>query len=541
MNKTKFAGLIAMMLISIVGIIWVQIIWIRHDFSIRNENFDYFVTVTIREAANSIESTRKMNSLFGDFRIPGSLSFNDTSSDVSSYISIGSYSSGNDGKFSVRITNQSVTQNPGEKPVVTVHDTIYTADSSAVIMTSPDDQGKVVILNSTNPGASSHGTYIRQEEFLEWARKRSAELRNMNDQMIADLYQWETTMDVKKDEVSDALGRAFMFSPIRPEYEFAIIRNGQVEDGNFRKAGRNDFLKSKYKVNLFPDNLIRQDLALSVVFPEKTNYILGSMGWILGGSLIFSLIILATFALSLFFIIRQKKISEMKSDFINNMTHEFKTPIATISLAADTITNPKVISDESSVKHFIGMIKKENSRMDKKVETILRIASLDKKEIHFRFENVSLHEIIVHAVETIEIIIRQRNGKVTTSLNAGEPVIRGDAEHLFNLVNNLLDNAMKYSPGSPDITVETRNDKNGVVLSVEDKGIGMNRSIQSKIFERFYRQTSGNVHDVKGFGLGLNYVRAIVEAHRGNINVTSEPGKGSRFDVYLPFNPENDR
>jgi two-component system phosphate regulon sensor histidine kinase PhoR len=263
------------------------------------------------------------------------------------------------------------------------------------------------------------------------------------------------------------------------------------------------------------------------------------MAWLLGGSLLFSFIILATFALSLFFIIRQKKISEMKSDFLNNMTHEFKTPIATISLAADTITNPKVINDEASIRHFIGMIKKENSRMNKKVETILQIASLDKKEIAFKFENVSLHSVIERAADTIEIQVHQKNGKITLKLNAAEPVIFGDNEHLTNLVNNLLDNALKYSPESPDITVETENNDRGIILSVEDKGIGMSKSVQSKIFERFYRQGSGNVHDVKGFGLGLNYVRAIIDAHKGNVTVTSEPGKGSRFDIFLPFNWEN--
>lgn len=126
-------------------------------------------------------------------------------------------------------------------------------------------------------------------------------------------------------------------------------------------------------------------------------------------------------------------------------------------------------------------------------------------------------------------------------LNAGEPFIMGDSEHLFNLVNNLLDNAIKYSPASPDITIETRNSRDGIIVSVEDKGIGMSKSVQSKIFERFYRQASGNVHDVKGFGLGLNYVRAIVDAHKGTVTVFSELGKGSRFDVYLPFNQENER
>jgi len=221
------------------------------------------------------------------------------------------------------------------------------------------------------------------------------------------------------------------------------------------------------------------------------------------------------------------------------MTHEFKTPIATISLAADTITNPKVINDENSIRHFIGMIKKENSRMNKKVETILQIASLDKKEIDFRFENISMHSIISRAAETIDIQVHQKNGTLTLKLDAPEPVVSGDPEHLANLVSNLLDNALKYSPENPEITVETSNNERGFVMAVSDRGIGMSKSVQSKIFERFYRQASGNVHDVKGFGLGLNYVRAIIDAHRGTVTVTSEPGKGSRFEVFLPFNSEN--
>jgi two-component system phosphate regulon sensor histidine kinase PhoR len=361
----------------------------------------------------------------------------------------------------------------------------------------------------------------------------------MSDQMISEVYQWEKTMKLNKDEVNLALRRSFLFSGIETPFEFALIKDGKVEEGAFKKSAKNDFLKSAYKVQLFPDNIIRQNLLLSVVFPERSNYVLGTMSWILGGSMLFSLIIIATFALSLYLIIRQKKIAEMKSDFLNNMTHEFKTPIATISLAADTITNPKVINDEESVKHFIGMIKKENSRMNKKVETILQIASLDKKEIAFKFENLSMHSVIERAVDTIEIQVHQKNGKITLKLNAAEPVIYGDNEHLTNLVNNMLDNALKYSPESPDITVETSNNDRGLILSVQDRGIGMSKSVQSKIFERFYRQSSGNIHDVKGFGLGLNYVRAIIDAHKGSVTVTSEPGKGSRFDIFLPFNWEN--
>jgi two-component system phosphate regulon sensor histidine kinase PhoR len=229
----------------------------------------------------------------------------------------------------------------------------------------------------------------------------------------------------------------------------------------------------------------------------------------------------------------------MKSDFLNNMTHEFKTPIATISLAADTISNPKIINDEAKVLQFISMIKKENSRMNKKVETILQIASLDKKEIEFNFENVSMHTIIDYVLETMEIQVQRKSGRIIKSYSAVNHFVNGDQEHLSNLVNNLLDNAVKYSQSNPEITITTKNVGSGFVFSVADNGIGMTKAVQSKIFERFYRQSSGNVHNVKGFGLGLHYVRTIVEAHKGTINVTSESGKGSCFEIFLPTNTEN--
>jgi two-component system phosphate regulon sensor histidine kinase PhoR len=313
-------------------------------------------------------------------------------------------------------------------------------------------------------GANSRSLFVKQNEFLNWVKKRSVEFQNMSDQMINEVYQWEKTLELDSNEIDYTLRQALAYSGIQTPYEYAVIKNGTVQNGTFKKSQKNDFLKSKYMVRLFPDNIISQDLILSVIFPERTNYVLGSMIWILGGSMLFSLFILATFALSLYFIIRQKKISEMKSDFINNMTHEFKTPIATISLAADTITNSKVIKDEVSIRHFIGMIKKENSRMNKKVETILQIASLDKKEIEFKYENVSIHTIIEHALETIEIQVHQRNGKIRLSLNAKQPFIYGDGEHLTNLVNNLLDNAIKYSPDSPEIIITTGNNEKGIIL-----------------------------------------------------------------------------
>ncbi|MEI6050490.1 MAG: HAMP domain-containing sensor histidine kinase [Bacteroidota bacterium] len=546
MNRMRFTGLIIMMLLSIIGIIWVQIVWIRNAVSIQNDSFNHAVRVSLDNAANAIESSRKMN-FFNNFLLSDPLSFNDSSDNISGILSMGSYSSVAGDKISVRITNQTITGNSDIGKVTTVNksytldgDSSIVSDSITFIAPSPDEPGKMKIVKRGNSAnTNSRAVYIKQNEFLDWVRKRSSEFQNMSDQMISEIYQWEKTLELDNKEIDFTLKQCLAFSQIETPYEFTIIKDGIVQDGSYKKSQKKDFLKSKYMVRLFPDNIIRQDLNLSVIFPERANYVLGSMAWILGGSMLFSLFILATFALSLYFIIRQKKISEMKSDFINNMTHEFKTPIATISLAADTITNPKVIKDENSIRHFIGMIKKENSRMNKKVETILQIASLDKKEIEFRYENVSLHSIIEHSIETIGIQVQQRNGKISLNFDAPEPVVYGDSEHLTNLVNNLLDNAIKYSSGSPEITIKTRNSETGIILTVEDKGIGMTKVVQGKIFERFYRQSSGNVHDVKGFGLGLNYARAIIDAHKGNISVFSEPGKGSRFEIFLPFNWEN--
>lgn len=545
MNRKKFTGLIIMMLLSIVGIIWVQIVWIRNAIEIQNESFNGRVRLSLINAANAIESARKMD-FFNNFMPVDPLSMNDSATDAIGFMNLHNYSSSPDDKLSISITNQSFEGGLDTGKITTVNksyviknDNSIISDSVTYVSSVPDRSGKMNIVKKGEDFQTNSATYVKRNEFLKWVRKRSSEFQNLSEELINEIYQWEKTLELDKGEIENALRQTMAYTDIQAPYEYAIIKNGVVQDGTFNKAQKTDFMKSRYKVRLFPDNIISQDLILSVIFPRQTKYVLGSMGWLLGGSLLFSLFILATFALSLYLIIRQKKISEMKSDFINNMTHEFKTPIATISLAADTIVNSRVIKDESSIRHFIGMIKKENSRMNKKVETILQIASLDKKEIEFKFENISIHTVIEHAVEAIEIQVHQRNGKIKLSFDALQPLILGDIDHLTNLVSNLLDNAIKYSPEHPEITISTKNNDKGVVFSVEDKGIGMTKAVQSKIFERFYRQSSGNVHDVKGFGLGLNYVRSIIDAHRGNIAVFSEPGKGSRFEIFLPINQEN--
>jgi two-component system phosphate regulon sensor histidine kinase PhoR len=294
-------------------------------------------------------------------------------------------------------------------------------------------------------------------------------------------------------------------------------------------------VNSPFQVTLYPGDIFQKNLKLAVFFPGRDRFIYRSLNWLLIASFLFSLIILTTFSLSVFYILRQKKISEMKSDFINNMTHEFKTPIATISVATDSILNEKVLSDTDKIKYFTGMIKKENARMNRQVEDILTIARLDKKDFEFTWEAVDVHELIDDAIQGIKLQIEKRGGDIKTSLQAVNSMATTDKMHCTNVIYNLLDNANKYSAESPEIIISTKNRNNGIILSVEDRGIGMSKTVQSKIFERFYRQASGNIHNVKGFGLGLSYVKAVLEANHGTISVQSEPGNGSRFDVFLPF------
>ncbi len=290
----------------------------------------------------------------------------------------------------------------------------------------------------------------------------------------------------------------------------------------------------KYETSLFPNDIIPKKDKLVIYFPERQSHLVKSLSLLLPSSLAFSLIIIIAFAISIMMVIKQKKISDIKTDFINNMTHEFKTPIATISLAADTIVNPKVIGDQSRINHFIRIIKDENKRMNLQVERILQMSLLDKSELDLNKIPTNLHQLIQKAVDNIQMQAGELKGKIELNLNAHEDRFEVDEIHFTNVINNLLDNALKYSNGTPQIAITSNQTSNGIIISVEDNGIGMSKEVQSKIFDKFFRVTKGNIHNIKGFGLGLSYVKAIIEAHAGQISVKSELGKGSRFDISLP-------
>jgi len=276
---------------------------------------------------------------------------------------------------------------------------------------------------------------------------------------------------------------------------------------------------------------------LFVVVPGVKKLAYQSLRGRIAMAIVFTIIILAAFYLTVRTMLRQKKLAKIKNDFINNMTHEFKTPIATISLAVDALKNEKVMENREKMNYFSGIIKEENQRMNRQVETILKASQLERQEVDLALKPVHIHEIIKDVIDNFALQLEDRHGKVEMSLNASNDLIEADEVHMSNLVNNMVDNALKYSKENtpPVVKVSTQSNGKKFYLKIEDNGIGMTRETLKKIFERFYRAHTGNIHNVKGFGLGLSYVKTMVEAHEGDIKAESTLGKGSTFTIDFPL------
>jgi two-component system phosphate regulon sensor histidine kinase PhoR len=249
-----------------------------------------------------------------------------------------------------------------------------------------------------------------------------------------------------------------------------------------------------------------------------------------------TMIMVLGFVYTIYIILSQKRLAEIKNDFINNMTHEFKTPIATIAIANESIRDPRVFASREKMEYYSDVIRDENQRMLRQVENVLQMAQIDKGELALKQGSLDVHDVLQQAISSSALTVEQRSGTIRTDFSASEFTIFGDGNHLLNVFINLIDNANKYSPETPEITIRTSNTDSSILISISDQGIGMTKETQKRIFDTFYRASTGNIHDVKGFGLGLSYVKAIVEKHMGSITVHSEPGKGSTFIVSLPLN-----
>lgn len=276
---------------------------------------------------------------------------------------------------------------------------------------------------------------------------------------------------------------------------------------------------------------------LIIILPDFKTQVWESITWIIFGAVLFNLIIIAAFYLALKTIINQRKLNAIKSDFINNMTHELKTPLATISLAVDALKNEKVIADKSKTQYFSNIIKDENKRMNKHVETILQAGLMDRQDIRMNTRPLHVHQLLESVLENFELQMSEKGATTELLLNAKNDLIHADETHFTNLISNLIDNAIKYSKENEPLKLKitTHSTQRFFIMQLQDNGIGMNKETVKRIFEKFYRAPTGNIHNVKGFGLGMSYVKSIVEVHKGKIKVDSTIGKGSSFHIELPL------
>ncbi len=369
-----------------------------------------------------------------------------------------------------------------------------------------------------------------------------------SDQVMKELMKPPTVAEKFTDfEINEKISNAFKNANLSSHFEFAIIStfgfyNLEIKSKNFLEVTK-DTVRNKRFIYPFFQNAENVSLqqaftpneTLVVIVPDIKNMAWRELRWMLPASLLFTLILISTFFITVRVMLRQKKLSEIKNDFINNMTHEFKTPLATISLAVDALKNEKVIQSREKMKYFSDIIKEENKRMNKQVETILQAALMEKQEIRLNKKPIHVHDVICHVLDNFNLQFQDKNGVVYKELNAENDDIVADEVHFTNLISNLVDNAVKYSDKNLVLRVSTSNIGHSVQIKIEDNGIGMSKESLKKIFEKFYRAHTGNVHNVKGFGLGLSYVKTIVDAHNGKIKVDSVLGKGTTFTIDLPL------
>jgi two-component system phosphate regulon sensor histidine kinase PhoR len=347
-----------------------------------------------------------------------------------------------------------------------------------------------------------------------------------------------------KKDIEEKIHQALKGSGIeKVDIEFAIINmygNAEMVSGNFAQKFYDTTHNKLRFYAIIPESLMELDAMnsyenLALIVPDFNVQVWESLRWVIAGAVVFMLIIFAAFYITLSALLNQKKLSEIKSDFINNMTHELKTPLATIALAVDAVRNEKVQSNKEKLDYFTGIIKEENVRMNKHVETILQSALMDRQELRLQPVEIDVHLLLHSLVDNYELQLADKQGSVEWKLNAATHIVEADETHFTNMLSNLLDNAIKYSKEQLLIRISTHSTHKHMVIRIDDNGIGMNKETVKRIFEKFYRAHTGNVHNVKGFGLGMSYVKSVIDAHKGRIKVDSTPGKGSSFIVEIPL------
>ncbi len=358
-------------------------------------------------------------------------------------------------------------------------------------------------------------------------------IHSFDESSIADIYN--------QNELNASIKAALLKYGITDlNYEFAVTDkkgNIEIKSSKFEDAFSDELNNLECRVSVIPQDIIEPVgpfETIIILVPKVRLYLLHSLQWVIFGAVLFVLIVLAAFFITVKSLFTQKKLNEIKRDFINNMTHELKTPLATISLAVDALKSPKVQGDTKSVEYFSTIIKEENVRMNKHVEVILQAAQLEKKEYSINKQPVDIHDLLFGVLDSFKLQLDAKPSAVHTLFEADPSEIEADEEYLIHVFSNLIDNAIKYAQETIDISITTLSLPAEIQIIIEDKGIGMSADTAKHIFEKFYRAHTGNVHNVKGFGLGMSYVKWVIDIHKGKIKVESEEGSGTKMIITLP-------
>ncbi len=531
MKKRLIILVVAAITLSLLGLLGIQLYWIRNAVAVKEINFERGVSEAASRAIykfNKQELARKM--VEQQNRNHHLKQLNQMIDSLNRFYYDQIFSRHSEQlpqdeagqnifwqEFGFRFGEQ---RNPEQEP--DTHDTSLVTTNGMV----PDHSSGY--LPSPDPGLANDP----YTTFYE----RSRIINDLFEDLFSNRYTFQVSDQRSISSLDSLLSGELLAQGINTPYEFGVYNPvHHVLVGEKTGQHTQELLQSQYAFHLFPNEIFQNHEYLLLHFPRQDRYILSQMNTMLGASLILIMIIISSFAITILTVIRQKKLSVMKNDFINNMTHELKTPISTISLACQALRDQDINKSETLYESYINVINEENERLGLLTEKVLQTALIEKARIKLNFSGINLHELIEDAIQKIGLQVGAKQGRITTDLRAAHPTVMADKVHLINVFSNLLDNANKYSPYQPEIRVSTENSSNGVTVHFEDKGIGISRSNQKKIFDNLYRVSTGNIHDVKGFGLGLSYVKAIVEKHGGHISLESEPTKGSRFSVFIPF------
>ncbi|MEN2403066.1 HAMP domain-containing sensor histidine kinase [Flavobacterium sp. MC2016-06] len=525
MNKLFFRILVLLMSLSLIGIILVQVYWFNSSFKNNDEQFKYHVTQVIGNVADKLEHQEEY-SLYDKYnRLKDSTGKLPKKEDLLEVLFV---------QRNTKTNKTIVYSNTLSSEDYDVSGSVFNKKFSSERFKNFSSKRVTEVYNNNSIDNNALGQSLIPDLKIE----KSGNLDILNKvQMEISIKDAADALPIderiSKEKLQSLLKKELQEYGVKTKFEFGIYSRGLGT--KIKSDGFHYDKDASYHVPIYTDNEGNSKYELFVTFPHKKKFLLSELLSITILSIIFTLIIIVAYTSALNQLIRQKHISEIKTDFINNMTHEFKTPIATINLALDAIRNPKIIEDKEKVYRYLQMIRDENKRMHAQVENVLRISKLEKRELDITKEPTAVHDIIDDAIEHVNLILEDRGGKIVKHYNAARTTSLINEVHFTNVLVNILENAIKYSPDTPEIEIFTENVKDMILIKVKDNGLGMSKIAQKRVFEKFYREHTGDLHNVKGHGLGLAYVKRIVEDHNGQVYVESEKGKGSTFIIKIPL------